>query len=243
MAARLLIIGTVPGLQAHVAGLPAYGYAVTYASSLGDAVRCVLADHPDGVVVAAESPAAAETCEVVRALGEVPVVVAGHALLPDPMTQCLDAGADAFVLLTVPTNELAARLRVVLRRARRQESRTAARIVTVGDVSIDQDSHSVYRGGVEVRLAPTEFNVLAVLAEQPGRVVTNEELLTRVWGQEYRDDVHYVRLYIGYLRQKLETDPSQPALIVNQWGVGYRLAATPLAAADADLEPTVQPVV
>jgi two-component system KDP operon response regulator KdpE len=216
---------------------------LTYASSLGDAVRCVLAERPDGVVVAAESPAAAEACEIVRALGDVPVVVAGNGLLPEPMTHCLDAGADAFVLLTVPTDELVARLRVVLRRARRQESRAAAQTVTIGDVSIDLDSHSVYRGGVEVRLAPTEFNVLAVLAEQPGRVVTNEELLTRVWGHEYRDDVHYVRLYVGYLRQKLEADPSRPALIVNQWGVGYRLAATAQDAAGADLEPAVQPVV
>lgn len=75
-------------------------------------------------------------------------------------------------------------------------------------------------------VTPIEFSILSVLAEQPGRVVTTRELLTRVWGPAYADDVHYIRLYIGYLRAKLENDPRHPRVILNQWGVGYRLAVS-----------------
>jgi two-component system KDP operon response regulator KdpE len=92
-----------------------------------------------------------------------------------------------------------------------------------------------------VRLSPTEFKVLAVLAEHPGRVVTNGEILSRVWGPEFRDDIHYVRLYIGYLRQKLTPDPSQPALIVNQWGVGYRLVVSGEADGWSEVTPSAHP--
>jgi two-component system, OmpR family, KDP operon response regulator KdpE len=241
MAVTLLVVGTASDLQGHTAGLPAHGFTLSLASSLGDAVRCVLSEQPDGVLVIAESSSAPETCEVLRALGDVPVMAAASRPSPDLATQCLDAGADAVVPLTAPSAELAARVRAVLRRTRLHEAAPAGRIVAAGGLVIDLDERTVRRLGTEIRLSPTEFNLLAVLAEHPGRVVSNGEILTRVWGPEYRDDIHYVRLYVGYLRGKLELDPAHPTLIINQWGVGYRLATFGHDVDPTELEASAHP--
>src|SRR5207248_9882003 len=96
--------------------------------------------------------------------------------------------------------------------------------ITIGDLTMDPGTRSVRLRGKEISLSPTEYQVLALLAERPGQIMTNHELLTRVWSEEYTDDLHYVRLYIGYLRAKLERDPRHPELILTQWSVGYRLA-------------------
>lgn len=172
-------------------------------------------------------PAAAEQCAVIRALGGIPLLVAGSSLSADSAAACLDAGADAVVGLPLSDAELDAHIQAVLRRSEIQDGAAPVRQIRAGSLTIDTDTHTVWQGEKEVNLSPTEFNLLAALAESPGSVVSNEELLTRVWGPEYADDVHYVRLYIGYLRAKLEADPRHPTLIVNQWGVGYRLATTP----------------
>lgn len=171
------------------------------------------------------TPGAAEQCEILRAVGDFPLIVTWRDALPAVAAACLDRGADAAIALPLPARELAARIRAVLRRADEQSPPAAQPRVTIGDLSIDLNARLVWMRGREIELSPTEFQVLAVLAETPGRVVTNPELLTRVWGEEYADEVHYVRLYIGYLRSKLEEDPRAPRLILNQWGVGYRLAA------------------
>lgn len=224
MDVRLLVTAPPAADLPQADGLRKHGFALTYASSLADTVRSVLTTKPDAVLAILDDAVGAPgQCEVLRALGDFPLIVTSPDLPPDVATACLDRGADAAVTLP-PADELGARVRAVLRRAAVQQPAEARQRITAGDLAIDLEARLVWRRGAQVDLTPTEFQLLAVLAENPGRVVTNRELLTRVWGEEYADDVHYVRLYIGYLRTKLEDDPRQPRRIVTAWGVGYRLA-------------------
>jgi two-component system KDP operon response regulator KdpE len=204
--------------------LTAEGFAVTGTESLADLVRRLLTTRPDAVLaLTADVAAAREHCELVRAVDDVPLVVAVPALSPEDAVTCLDLGADAALALPLAPAELAARLRAVLRRDDTQTPPAPVRI-RIGDLEIDRGLRQVARQGRRVRLTPTEFRLLEVLAEEPGRVVPTRELLTRVWGEAYVDDLQYVRVYIGYLRAKLGDDPRAPSLIRTQWGVGYRLA-------------------
>lgn len=196
---------------------------MTQASSLADAVRCAVGRTPDAAIAFVEDAGAVQVCEVIRAVGDFPLIVLWQADRPGVVADCLDHGADAAVALPLPAQELAARVRAVMRRAAEHAPPSGAARVTAGALEIDPGARRVWWRGAPVDLTPTEFRLLIVLAETPGRVVTNRELLTRVWGPEYADDVHYVRLYVGYLRTKLGDDPHHPRIILNQWGVGYRL--------------------
>jgi two-component system, OmpR family, KDP operon response regulator KdpE len=226
MDVHLLVCAPTPAAREDVAGLGIDGFSLTYTATLADTVRHVVTTPPDAVLTHIDAnPAAAEQCEVLRALGDFPLIVTWRDAAPDVVAACLDRGADAAIALPRPARELGARIRSVLRRADEQSPPALRPRVTSGDLTIDLDARTVSVRGREIELSPTEFQLLAVLAETPGRVVTNRELLTRVWGEEYADEVHYVRLYVGYLRSKLEDDPRAPRLILNQWGVGYRLVA------------------
>ena len=134
----------------------------------------------------------------------------------------LDQGADDYLTKPFGMAELLARLRVVLRR----ERVGVPEQLTAGDVTIDLRRYLVYRGGHEVHLTPTEFDLLRVLAsEAGGRVLTHRQLLERVWGSYAAENSQQLRVYINYLRRKLEADPRHPQLIVTEPGVGYRLKA------------------
>ena len=224
MVTQLLVAAPTPVDQHYAAALRDSGFALTYAGSLAETVRHVVAGAADGVLALVDDGGAPQLCEVLRALGDLPLMVAGHDLSPETAAECLDRGADAAAMLPLSAQELSARLLAVLRRSGSQPASEAPAQITAGSLIIDTDTRQVHWRGRRVDLTPTEFHVLSVLAEKPGRVVTNGELLTRVWGPEYADDVHYVRLYIGYLRGKLEEDPHRPEVIRNQWGVGYRLS-------------------
>ena len=139
----------------------------------------------------------------------------------------LDQGADDYLTKPFSMAELLARLRVMLRRARVG----VAEQITAGAVTIDLRRYVVLRDGQEVHLTPTEFDLLRVLASEAGKVLTHRQLLERVWGNYAAENSQQLRVYINYLRRKLETDPSHPQLIVTEPGVGYRLkvAAPPIA--------------
>ena len=139
---------------------------------------------------------------------------------PDKVA-ALDQGADDYLTKPFGMAELLARLRVMLRRARVG----VAEQLTAGDVTIDLRRYLVLRGGQEVHLTPTEFDLLRVLASEAGKVLTHRQLLERVWGNYAAENSQQLRVYINYLRRKLETDPSHPQLIVTEPGVGYRLKA------------------
>lgn len=164
--------------------------------------------------------------EVVRRIREwsaVPIIVLSARGREDDKVAALDAGADDYLTKPFGVDELLARIRVALRHAVQQASPDP--VVTMGPLRIDLGSRTVQRDGVELRLTPTEYRLMAVLAQHAGKVLTHRQLLREVWGLHTDDQVHYLRVYAAQLRRKLEIDPSRPRWLVTEPGVGYRLRA------------------
>ena len=136
--------------------------------------------------------------------------------------RALDAGADDYVTKPFGTEELLARLRAVLRRS--PDAGHVAQI-EIGELTVDLEDRKVVRDGAEVHLTPIEFDLLRVLAQYPGRLVTQRQLLQEVWGPQYVDESHYLRVHIAHIRAKIENDPSRPRYLITETGVGYRLLA------------------
>ncbi len=161
-----------------------------------------------------------------RSWSSVPVIVLSARVGEDQKIRALDAGADDYLTKPFGVGELLARVRAMLRR-RRAPGQDAAGIVQFGDVRVDQRDRLVTRAGQMVHLTPTEFRLLAILVNNAGRVVTAPQLLREVWGPSNSENGHYLRIYMGHLRQKLERDPAQPVHLLTETGVGYRLLLAP----------------
>ena len=140
------------------------------------------------------------------------------------MLRGFDIGADDYLTKPFSSKELLARVRAVLDRSRRVTEPVAEVEIVCGPLAIDVSRRTVRVEGKEVNLTRTEFNLLLELAQNRNRVLFHEQLLTKLWGSEYRDDVEYLRAYIRYLRQKLEPDPANPRMILTSRGVGYLLS-------------------
>jgi two-component system KDP operon response regulator KdpE len=211
------------------AALQVEGYRVVASASLADA-RAVLAQAlqrggldivlldlglPDG-------DGASLLAELRRVRG-TPVIVLSARPGDAQKVQLLDAGADDYLVKPFSLAELLARMRVALR-----HRGTALRAATLhyehAGVEVDLQAHRVIRDGGEVHLTPTEFRLLARLVRQAGQVVTHRQLLLDVWGAEFTEHTHYLRLYMGQLRAKLEADPADPELLLTETGIGYRVA-------------------
>ena len=150
----------------------------------------------------------------------VPIIVLTARDGSSEKVAALDLGADDYVTKPFDSEELLARIRSCLRRADRSAGVT--RKITVGQIEVDLDAHSVRRSGAEAKLTPKEFSLLAELAAHPGKVLTHTYLLREVWGPAHTDNVEYLRVTVRSLRKKLEDDPSVPTLILNEPGIGYR---------------------
>jgi len=158
----------------------------------------------------------------VRKWSSVPVIVLSARVNEADKIRALDAGADDYLTKPFGVGELLARVRATLRRQRQPATDSAGQI-RFGDVAVDLKDRRVTKGGQSVHLTPTEYRLLAVLATNAGRVVTNPQLLRTVWGQSQAENGHYLRIYMGHLRHKLEDDPAQPQFLVTETAVGYRL--------------------
>jgi len=152
-----------------------------------------------------------------------PVIVISARPGEDHRVRLLDEGADDYLVKPFSLAELLARMRVALRH-RGTTVRPAILRYVRAELAVDLESRRVQRAGVEVHLTPTEYRLLARLVRQAGQVVTHRQLLVDVWGHEYTEHTHYLRLYMAQLRAKLEADPADPRLLLTEPGVGYRLA-------------------
>jgi two-component system KDP operon response regulator KdpE len=165
-----------------------------------------------------------EVARRVRDFSDLPIVVLTVRSTEADILRGFDAGVDDYVTKPFSSKELLARVEAVLRRAsQRIEAQPDAELIC-GDLHIDLARRRVRVGSQDVHLTRTEYNLLYELATHPNQVLLHEQLLSAVWGAEYRDDVEYLRAYIRYLRQKLEADPSDPKMIVTSPGVGYMLS-------------------
>ena len=158
----------------------------------------------------------------IREWSKVPIIVLSVRAAEAEKAAALDRGADDYVTKPFGIHELLARVRAALR-GRRQDGEPPPAVVTVGDLSIDIPRRRVQVAGTEIKLSRKEFAILRLLAQHAGRIVTHRHLLRDVWGPAYEDETHYLRIYIGHLRQKLGDDPADPRYISNEPGVGYRL--------------------
>jgi two-component system KDP operon response regulator KdpE len=222
--ARILVIDDEPQIRRFLRiSLNAYGYEVIEAVRGEDGIgRCATAS-PDLVILDLGLPDldGQEVIARIREWSKVPIIVLSVRAGEAEKVAALDHGADDYVTKPFGIHELLARVRATLR-SRRQEGEPAA-VVKVGDLTIDIPRRRVQVADVEIRLSRKEFAVLRLLAQHAGRIVTHQHLLREVWGPAYEKETHYLRIYVGHLRQKLGDDPADPRYISNEPGVGYRL--------------------
>lgn len=188
-------------------------------------VAAVRTRHPDLIVADTNLHDLGGTALIraLRACSVVPLIVLSALSAERDKVAALDAGADDYLTKPFGAAELIARIRALLRR-QAGGGRVEPMRVRFGDVIVDLGDRQVLRGGARVHLSPIEYRLLAVLAHHAGRLLTHDRLLNEVWGAAHHKDAHYLRVYVGHLRRKLESDPRRPQHIVTETGVGYRLA-------------------
>jgi two-component system KDP operon response regulator KdpE len=198
------------------------GYTVEAAETKEEALGSLALRPPDALVLDLVLPdgSGVEICEEVRRWSRLPILVLSAVGDEREKVRALDAGADDYVTKPFGTDELLARLRAVMRRS--AEAGGSPR-VEIGDLVIDLADRRVSRGGSEVHLTPIEFDLVRVLAQHHGKLITHRQLLQEVWGPEYGSETHYLRVHVAHIRSKLEEDPSRPRYLVTEPGVGYRL--------------------
>ena len=201
------------------------GFVVTTAVSLSEASALLRHATPDVMLLDLGLPDGdgADLVRAVRRHHNFPILIVSARNQEAQKIALLDAGADDYLVKPFSVEELLARIRVALR----HRGTTLAAAITqheVDDLQIDLTRRLVRRGGETLHLTPTEFKLLARLVRSAGRVVTHRQLLTDVWGAEFAEHTHYLRLYMGQLRAKIERDPAEPRHLLTETGVGYRLA-------------------
>ena len=221
---HVLVIDDEPQiLRALKTILTAKGFRVSTANRGEEGLAMATALEPDLIILDLSLPDI-DGVEVTRRLREwsqVPVIVLSVRDSEHDKVTALDKGADDYLTKPFGIEELMARIRVALRHATHVKG-SPRTIIKAGPIEIDLVNHLVTRAGTEVKLTATEFNLLAYLAQNAGRVLTHQMILASVWDPADRDHVEYLRVYIRQLRKKLEDDPDQPQYILTEPGVGYR---------------------
>lgn len=209
------------------------GYEVIAAYSGSEGLRQFQENHPDLVILDIMMPDMNgwETCRSLREMSpSVPILILTVLKEKANIVRGLSLGADDFLAKPFRPGELVARIQALLRRSNMAKaSSDPPSFYDDGEIKIDLERQQVCLRGRLIDLSPTEFRLLACLVRNAGRVVPHKTLLTRVWGPEYADEIHYVKLYIRYLRQKLEDCPKRPKYVLTEWGVGYRFRDMQLA--------------
>lgn len=200
------------------------GFQVFEAIRGREAVRKAREDFPDLILLDVMLPDidGFEVLRRVREESDVPVIMLTAKGEEDDRVRGLELGADDYVTKPFSPRELVSRVRAVLRRSEMVRGSSRGPIEIDERLKIDFDKREVWVDDELVKLRPTEYRLLYHLVQNAGWVLTHDQILTKVWGYEYQDEPHYVRLYVNYLRQKLEEDPSNPKYILTERGVGYR---------------------
>ena len=227
MAKKVLVVDDEAAFARLVDGvLTDKGYEVLKAGNGQEALRLLYQEKPDLVLLDVVMPQMDgwQVCSRIRDVSDVPIIMlTGQRKTEDDVVLGLDHGADEYLHKPVGNKELVARVRAVLRRAELPPYLDKGKNTVYNDdfIAIDVAERKVMVNGERVKLTPREFRLLVLLIENAGTILTHKQILEKVWGWEYIDDVDYVRIYISHLRQKLEPEPSQPKYILTEPGVGY----------------------
>ena len=219
---RVLAIDDEPQIRKFLRiSLDAQGYEVIEAATGAEGVRRCGADLPDLIVLDLGLPDqdGLKVIPELRRLTDAPIIVLSVRADEQDKVEALDAGANDYVTKPFGIEELVARVRVALRARPQAPSPTG---YAIGPLGLDLARRRVTLAGEALKLSKTEFDLLALLMRNAGLVMTHRQLLREIWGPEHEDDVQYLRVYVGQLRQKLGDDPSKPRFIANEQGVGYR---------------------
>jgi two-component system KDP operon response regulator KdpE len=219
---RILVVDDEPQiLRALRATLRGAGYTVDTAATAAEALTSAAAHPPEAVILDLVLPdgSGTDVCRELRTWTTAPVVVLSAVGEEREKIAALDAGADDYVTKPFSVDELLARLRAVLRRA----TTSSDPVIAVGDLSIDIAERTVTMRGERIKLSPHEFDLLRVLAQSQGKLLTHKMLLREVWGPAYQVEAHYLHVYVSHLRRKIEPDPSSPRYLLTEPGAGYRL--------------------
>jgi two-component system KDP operon response regulator KdpE len=223
---RILVVDDEPKLLRLVwEVLNATGFEVITTGGGRVAVQKAALEQPDLIlldIVLADEVDGYEVARQVRQFSDVPIIMLTARVEEADILLGFNAGADDYITKPFSSKELLARVRAVLKRTSHSEPAVAE--IICGDLEIDLARRSVSKSGQNIRLTRTEFNLLFELAAHLNQVLLHDQLLSAVWGPEYRNDLDYLRAYIRYLRKKLESDPKNPTYIVTYQGVGYMLA-------------------
>lgn len=222
--ARILVVDDEPSmLRLLRRNLEARDYTVEVAEDATEGLRLVGSKHPDLILLDLNLPDmdGVDFIRAVREHSQLPIVVLSARETERDRVVALDAGADDYVSKPFGIEELLARIRVALRHVARPESGTAA-VWESGGLRVDLEHRRVLLDGDEIRLTPTEYDLLKAFVRHRDRVLTDRALLQEVWGPEYGDENHYLHVYVARLRKKIERDPQSPRHLLTEPGVGYR---------------------
>lgn len=226
MAQRILVVDDEPQIHRFLKpSLTAAGYEAVQAVNGAEAIKSAATLSPDAVVLDLGLPDmdGKQVITEIRRWSKVPIIVLSVRDREAEKIEALDLGANDYVNKPFAIGEFLARLRAALRN--HGQNQTSENTFSAGAIQIDVAAHTVVCRGGSVHLTPKEFDLLEMLARNPGRVITHRQLLNSVWGPAHAEDLQYLRVFIGQLRHKLELDPDRPELIVTEAGIGYRFAA------------------
>jgi two-component system KDP operon response regulator KdpE len=220
--ARVLVVDDEPQiLRALQMKLRDAGYAVETAATAKDALAQAAMRPPEAVILDLLLPdgSGTDVCRELRRWSSAPILVLSAVGEEKEKIVALDAGADDYVTKPFSGDVLLARLRAALRRI----GPSTEPVIEVGELRIDRDKRSVTMAGEAISLTPTEYDLLRLLAENEGKLLTHPAILRAIWGPAYREESNYLHVYVSHLRRKIEPDPARPRYLLNQPGVGYRL--------------------